>query len=143
MVAHPPRMLRRRLMAPVLDRIGATGSLVCAIHCAVLPVLIVALPSLGLATWLGHDFELGFVAFATLLGLYSLVRGFQRHRVGTALGLLVPGLALLWTGALYEPLHSVLVPHAMAMTFGGVLVGFAHLFNLRLQSAHDATCCAP
>lgn len=143
MAAHPPPPLPRRLLAPMLDRIGATGSLLCAIHCAVLPVLIVALPSLGLAAWLGHGFELGFVAFATLLGLYSLVRSYRRHRFIGALRLLVPGLALLWAGAFYEPLHDALVPHAITMTLGGTLVGLAHLVNLRLQSLHDATCCAP
>ena len=41
----------------LLDRLGATGSLLCAIHCALLPLLIAALPSIGVATWLGEDFE--------------------------------------------------------------------------------------
>ena len=50
----------------LLDRIGATGSLVCAVHCAALPLLIALLPSLGIATWLGDDFERGFVIFASL-----------------------------------------------------------------------------
>ena len=33
----------------LLDRIGAFGSLLCAIHCALLPLLIATLPSLGVA----------------------------------------------------------------------------------------------
>ena len=57
--ASPPRLL---------DRLGATGSLLCAIHCALLPLLIALLPSLGIAAWLGEDFERGFVLFASLLG---------------------------------------------------------------------------
>jgi hypothetical protein len=58
------------------------------------------------------------------------------------LGLLLPGLAVLWAGVLYAPLHHAAVPHAMAMTFGGTLVGLAHLLNLRLNHGHvhDATC---
>ena len=36
----------------LLDRIGASGSLLCAIHCALLPLLIALLPSLGIAGWL-------------------------------------------------------------------------------------------
>ena len=143
MAAHPPRTLPRRLLAPMLDRIGATGSLLCAIHCAVLPLLIVALPSLGLAAWLDDDFELGFVLFASLLGLYSLVRGYRRHHALVALRLLVPGLAALWLGVLYPPLHGSTVLHAIAMTAGGTLVGMAHLVNLRLQAVHDASCCMP
>jgi len=136
--ASPPRLL---------DRLGATGSLVCAIHCALLPLLIALLPSLGIAAWLGDDFERGFVLFATLLGSFTLVWGYRRHRVVRALGLLVPGLAALWIAVAYAPLHHALVPHAAVMTFGGTLVGLAHLANLRLNHAsatrghvHSATC---
>ena len=59
-----------------------------------------------------------------------------------ALWLLIPGLAVLWFGILYAPLHHSVVPHAVAMTFGGTLVGLAHLANLRLNHGHvhDATC---
>lgn len=124
--------LRRRL----LDRFGAYGSLACAVHCALLPVVIALLPSLGLASVLGETFERGFVVFATLLGLFSVVWGYRRHRAVRALWLLIPGLALLWTGALYPPLHDSLLLHAVAMTIGGTLVALAHLANLRLNHRH-------
>ena len=127
---------------PLIDRLGATGSLVCAVHCALLPLLIAALPSLGVALWLGDGFERGFVLFASLLGVFSLVWGYRRHRAVRALGLLLPGLAALWLAVLYAPLHQALVPHAIAMTLGGTLVGLAHVVNLRLNHGHvhDATC---
>jgi len=126
----------------LLDRIGATGSIVCAIHCALLPIVIAVLPSLGIAVWLGDGFEQAFVLFATLLGLFSVVWGYRRHGAIRALGLLVPGLAALWAGVLYAPLHHALVPHAVAMTLGGTLVGLAHVANLRLNHGHvhDASC---
>ncbi|WP_133499857.1 MerC domain-containing protein [Cognatilysobacter terrigena] len=143
MAASAPHATPHRPATPVLDRIGATGSLLCAIHCAALPVLIALLPSLGLAAWLDDDFEIGFVLFATALGLYSLIRGYQRHGVLRALRLLVPGLAALWLGVLYAPLHGSTVLHAVSMTIGGALVGTAHVLNLRLQNRHDETCCTP
>jgi len=126
----------------LLDRIGATGSIVCAIHCALLPIAIAVLPSLGIAVWLGDGFEQAFVLFATLLGVFSVVWGYRRHGAIRALGLLVPGLAALWAGVLYAPLHHALVPHAVAMTLGGTLVGLAHVANLRLNHGHvhDASC---
>ena len=126
----------------LLDRIGATGSIVCALHCALLPLVIAVLPSLGIAAWLGDGFEQAFVLFATLLGLFSVVWGYRRHGAVRALGLLLPGLAVLWVGILYAPLHHALVPHAVAMTLGGTLVGLAHVANLRLNHGHihDATC---
>ncbi len=125
-----------------LDRIGATGALVCALHCALVPVLIAVLPALGITLLLSPDFEFGFVLFATLFGLAVLAWSYRRHRTLHALALLVPGLAVLWFGVLYPPLHESLVPHAVAMTFGGTLVALAHLANLRLNHGHvhDATC---
>ena len=124
------------------DRIGFTASLVCAIHCALLPLAIALLPSLGIAAWLGEGFEEGFVVFASLFGLFTLVSGYRKHRALRALRLLVPGLAILWFGVLYAPLHHSLVPHAIAMTLGGTLVGLGHLANLRLnhRHVHDANC---
>lgn len=126
----------------LLDRIGATGSLLCAVHCALLPVVIALLPSLGVSAWLGAGFERAFVLFATLFGLAVLAWSYRRHRAMRALGLLLPGLAVLWLAVLYAPLHHSVVPHAVAMTFGGTLVGLAHLANLRLNHGHvhDASC---
>jgi hypothetical protein len=126
----------------LLDRLGATGSLLCAIHCALLPLLIALLPSIGIAAWLGEGFEQGFVMFASLLGVSTLVWGYRRHRAVRALWLLLPGLAALWLGVGYAPLHHAVVPHAVVMTLGGTLVGLAHLANLRLNHVHvhDATC---
>ena len=126
----------------LLDRLGATGSLLCAIHCALLPVLIALLPSLGISAALAPSLEVGFVLFATLFGLAVLVSSYRRHRAVRALGLLIPGLLVLWVGILYAPLHHSVVPHAVAMTFGGTLVGLAHLANLRLNHGHvhDASC---
>ena len=137
-----PVQVAIRKPAHALDRLGATGSLLCAIHCALLPLVIAVLPSLGIATWLGDGFERGFVVFATLLGLFTIIWGYRRHRAVRALGLLLPGLATLWFSVLYPPLHHALVPHAITMTLGGTLVGLAHLANLRLNHGHvhDATC---
>lgn len=126
----------------LLDRFGATGSIVCALHCALTPLLLAAIPSLGLSVWLGDGFERGFVTFVTVLGLFSMIWGYRRHRVFRALGMLLFGLAALWAGVLYAPLHQAMVPHAIVMTIGGTLVGLAHLVNLRLNHwhVHDASC---
>lgn len=124
----------------LLDRFAAAGSLLCAIHCALLPIAIAMLPALGIATWLGDGFESGFVVFATLVGVFSIAWGYRRHGAVRALGLLLPGLGVLWLGVLYAPLHHALLPHALTMTLGGTLVGLAHLANLRLVHVHNASC---
>ncbi len=135
-------MLLTHRLRHFLDRFGATGSMLCAVHCALIPALLASAPSLGLSVWLGDGVETVLVVFVTLLGLFSLVWGYRRHGALRALGFLVPGLAALWAGLLYDPLHHDPVPHAVVMTLGGVLVGIAHLVNLRLNHGHvhDASC---
>ena len=126
----------------LLDRFGATGSSLCAVHCAVLPLVLALAPSLGLSFWLGDDVERVIVVFVSLLGLLSLLLGYRRHHAVRALALLVPGLVAMWAGLLIAPLHHTAVPHAIVMTLGGTLVAVAHLVNLRLNHGHvhDASC---
>jgi hypothetical protein len=118
-----------------LDRVGATGSMLCAVHCAALPLVLAIAPAVG-AGFASPAFEIGFIAFASVLGLTSLILGYRQHRVGRALLLLVPGVALLWAAVLIEPLHENLIGHAIAMACGGSLIAIAHLLNLRLAHAH-------
>lgn len=125
-----------------LDKFGTTASIICAVHCALLPVLIAMLPALGLSALAWSGFEWAFVCFATLLGGFSLWIGYKRHRVYRALAFLVPGLILVWLGILWPEIHHNLLRHAMFMTAGGTLIAIAHLVNLRLTHGHvhDARC---
>ncbi|MEG1679629.1 MAG: MerC domain-containing protein, partial [Stenotrophomonas sp.] len=109
---------------------------------AVLPALLAVAPALGLSFWLSDGVEASIVIFVTVLGLFSLIWGYMRHRALMALLLLVPGLLLLWAGLLHPELHHSRIPHAVVMTLGGVLVGLAHVANLRLNHVHvhDASC---
>ena len=66
-------MLPSNLFRLFLDRFGAAGSLLCAIHCALLPALLALAPSLGLSFWLSDGLERAVVVFVTFLGLFSLI----------------------------------------------------------------------
>ena len=107
--------MSRHLHSPpsLLDRVGAAGSMLCALHCALTPLLLAALPALGLTVWFDGSLEWALVLFVTLLGLFSLGWSYRRHRALHALALLVPGLLALWAGLLYRPLHESMVPHAV------------------------------
>jgi hypothetical protein len=134
-ILQSPAAARRGL----LDRVGATGSMLCAVHCAALPVVLVLAPAFG--AWFGSPtFEIGFIAFASVLGLTSLILGYRQHRVHRALLFLLPGIALLWSAALIDALHASPVVHAIAMATGGTLLATAHLVNLRLVHAHATVC---
>ena len=132
--SFPPALSFR--LHHLVDRFGAAGSLLCAVHCAVLPLALALVPSLGLAFLMRDGVELAVVVFVTGLGLSSLWMGYRRHHVLRALLLLGLGLGALWAGLAYPPLHHSRVPHAVVMTLGGVLVALAHLLNLRLNHRH-------
>ncbi|MEO8808627.1 MAG: MerC domain-containing protein [Rhodanobacter sp.] len=114
----------------VADRIGATASFLCAIHCALLPFVLAALPLVGLEFLADHRFERGFVMFACALALIALIRGFRRHQHPLPLLLAIPGLALLLTGITVAQNYSIAL-HSVMVTCGGLLLASAHFVNLR------------
>ena len=131
-------------LAQLTDRIGATASFVCALHCAALPLVVALLPALGLGFLASHLFERVFVVCAILFATSSLTFGFRKHQGKAAFALLLPGVVLLVTGIIID-LHSSPVLHAVLASCGGSLVALAHLANLRLGSVHlhDENCRHP
>ncbi|MDR2013658.1 MAG: MerC domain-containing protein [Rhodanobacter sp.] len=129
------------MFARLADRFGATASFLCAIHCALLPLVIAVLPALGLSFLADHRFEHAFIAFASMLALTTLILGFRRHQRFRAFWFLLPGIALLATGIVFDVEQATYV-HAILVAIGGTLVALAHLTNLRLAHGHvhDATC---
>ena len=123
------------------DRFGATASFLCAVHCALLPLVIAALPALGLGFLANHRFERGFIAFASVLALTTFVIGFRRHRRFRAFWFLAPGILLLAAGIIVD-FESSATLHAVLVASGGTLVAISHLTNLRLAHGHvhDAAC---
>lgn len=128
--------------AAAADRVGATASFLCAVHCAALPFVLTVLPAIGLGFLANHAFERWFIAFATALALTMLTRGYLRHRAPHALALLLPSLVLLWLGGYVVHAEGSAAWHALLVALGGSGVAAAHLVNLRLGHAHDA-CCGP
>ena len=61
------------------DVLGITTSLACAIHCAVLPLLLTSLPVFGINIIDNVSFEYFMVVLAFLVGCFSLYHGFRKH----------------------------------------------------------------
>jgi hypothetical protein len=119
------------------DPVASTGAMLCALHCAALPFLLAALPSLSLGFFSSAGFELSFVLFATVVGISSLWLGYRRHHAGRPFAMLISGLTSVWIGVLVAPVHDNVVAHAVFMSIGGTLIAVAHVFNLRLSRAHQ------
>ena len=113
------------------DRVGMIGSLLCAVHCALLPLVLALVPTLSLGAFALVDIDQAFTVFATLLGVTTLSFGFRRHRAFHAWVFLIPGLALVWLAS-FSPLHDHSVWHVLMMVAGGASMATAHFVNLRL-----------
>ncbi|UPG91835.1 MerC domain-containing protein [Luteibacter aegosomaticola] len=138
----------RRRWWHAADRLGATASFLCAIHCALLPFVIAALPLLGLSFLANHRFEEIFVSCACVLAMAALVSGYRRHRRRLPFAFAVPGLLLLVLGVTFLHSDSLLI-HSVLVTIGGLLVATAHFINLRVDHSghaghiHGPTCAHP
>lgn len=136
--SNPPKVMHSPTLSLLkADRVGFAASFLCAIHCALWPLLLALAPAFGLELGGWIDLDQAFVVFATLLGVSTLALGWRRHRGFHAWMLLVPGLALVWVGA-FSRLHTHSLNHAVVMTIGGLLLAAAHLVNLRLTHAASA-----
>lgn len=61
------------------DALGIAASIACAIHCAVLPLLMTSLPIFGINIIKNTAFEYGMILLAALVGLQALRHGFKKH----------------------------------------------------------------
>lgn len=122
-----------------IDRFGAFASMLCAIHCALLPVIFGVLPALGLGFLANHAYERAFVGFAIVLASISLWFGLRKHGSYRAFWFLIPGIVLLVIGMLMGSDHTNRV-HAVTVSIGGTLVALSHLVNLRLNHVHGPNC---
>ena len=61
------------------DALGIAASVACAIHCAVLPLLMTSLPILGINIIKNTAFEYGMILLAAAIGFNALRHGFKKH----------------------------------------------------------------
>jgi hypothetical protein len=119
---------------PALDRLGVASSTVCAIHCLATPLVLAALPLVGLQVVLGESFEWAFVATGLSVGTLVLVPSFRRlHGRLLPLTLFIAGVSLWMLARVGLASDSVL--ELPTMLAGSASVITAHILNRRLCRA--------
>ncbi len=108
------------------DFIGIGASLACAVHCAILPVLLSGLSIFGVNIIHNVWFESGMILFAFVVGMISLRHGFIRHHNKYVPFLLfIPGMFFLLSKQFWHEYELILLPFAL------ILIISAHIFNFR------------
>jgi hypothetical protein len=116
-----------------IDRIGITASTLCAVHCAVVPLIFTSLPLIGLGFLALPLVEWGMIVFALMIGLYSIGLSYLRvHRRPMPVILLVTGFAIIILGHVFLSgrMEGIIVPA------GGLLIATAHFINYRRMGPH-------
>ncbi|GAA4338166.1 MerC domain-containing protein [Mucilaginibacter gynuensis] len=113
-----------------LDTIGMTASLLCAVHCALVPLLLTALPLLGIGFLANEWVEISMIGLSAIIGCIALITTFKRHYSYTPLITLVTGFVLIFTG---HALSNAAWEHIM-VPLGGLTIAAAHYINWRLYT---------
>lgn len=112
-----------------LDIFGISASLVCAIHCSVLP-LAIAGGFLSNSYFLGHGiFELIFIGVSIFLGVSSLVSSYRNtHKKLLPMALFTFGLISVFIGLQFHGTIEIIMA-----TTGGLTIASSHLINIKLN----------
>ena len=130
-------MIRRVIFAPMnrrfnWDLLGATTSLACAIHCAVLPLLITSLPLFGMELINNIRFEYLMIVLTLIIGIVSLWHGYKRHHHSlTPILLFSTGILLLFAKQVWHEYQLIILPFAV------VSIVVAHVINYKACRIHN------
>ena len=109
------------------DFIGSSASLLCALHCAALPLLLSLAPLAGLGFLRNPWIEYSVILLSLSIASYALMHGYRRHHQPRALVWVAVGFVLIGTGHLSSAEWK-----EITLTSGGAtMVAIAHLINWR------------
>jgi hypothetical protein len=118
------------------DRAGMSASLACAVHCALLPLALAALPTLGLA-WLDSPWvDWSMVVLALGIALSAHRGGCRLHRRCLPAGVALAGIVIIVTAMC---LLKGSASHHYIQASGAVFIAGSHLLNHRFCKS-CATC---
>lgn len=118
------------------DMIGIGTSVICAIHCALLPLIMTSLPLFGINIIHNLIFEWGMIAIAFVVGSYALFHGYiKHHRSLTPVFIFSTGFILLLLKQVFHEIQFWLLIPAVALIIS------AHYYNYRL--CHKSKCSSP
>ena len=111
-----------------LDRFGSVASAVCALHCALSPLVFGLLPLLGGPGLNERWLEPAFVFLAGSFAAVALTRGYAIHRRRSVVALFVLGFASIGAGRWIVAEAAPLLESALVVA-GSLILVLAHRRN--------------
>lgn len=120
-----------------LDLMGMVTSVACAIHCAILPLVITSLPVFGINIINNSPFEWMMIGIAFTVGCLALAHGYRSHHKD------LKPLLVFTAGFVFLILKQFFYKHEFLFLVPAVfLILYAHLLNFR-YSALSRACNTP
>ena len=114
------------------DALGIGASLACAIHCAILPLVLASLPVFGANIIHNMAFEVGMIAVSLLIGCIAMYHGYKKHHHSfTPLFLFIIGFVFLVLKQFFIDYHNWLLIPAV------LFIVVAHFLNYRFCRVHN------
>jgi hypothetical protein len=114
------------------DALGMLVSLLCLVHCLVAPLLVAAVPALGLGFLAVDGIHVAFAIAVLLMAVIALIPGYRHHRRTSVLAL---GAAGVFAVAIGATVVDGLAETAITALGSGLLIA-AHVTNLRHSRLH-------
>jgi len=106
-----------------LDRLGIWLSALCAVHCAVVPIVLIVFPVVSWIHW-SRIMDAIALGVAALFGLGGCLLGLRHHRNATPLCLVLVGLMVNTSGRFAAPhlgpflSQTLIIAGPMVMAYG-------------------------
>jgi hypothetical protein len=111
------------------DLVGFSASAVCAIHCLVVPVLLLFSSFSGISFLHNHTAETVILFFSLVIGSVAIIPSwFRHHRKSLPVFLFFAGIICIATGRF----NVSMLTETLLTTVGACLVATAHLINWKL-----------
>lgn len=121
------------------DALGIAASVACAIHCAVLPLVLTSLPVLGTNIIDNPGFEYLMIIIALAIGSYSLWHGYRKHHHRLLpLLLFFSGMALLFMKQAWHTYQLWFLIPAVALIVSAHLLN--HRYCRKANHCHSSDC---
>tara|TARA_B100000427_G_scaffold322692_1_gene325057 strand:+ start:342 stop:749 length:408 start_codon:yes stop_codon:yes gene_type:complete len=129
-------------MQKIIDNLGITISAACAIHCVLLPAILIIAPYSFFASHEFHEtliyFILPFAAIAFFLGCKK--HGDLKVLLMGSLGIILLGTSLLIHEVFHSEQHSEEFMTILITIAGSVILIFSHLRNAKLCRQENFDC---
>ncbi|MDG0970379.1 MAG: MerC domain-containing protein [Porticoccaceae bacterium] len=130
-----------KIQQAATDRIAIGLSIACVVHCLMLPILILALPSIAALNLDNEAFHVWMVVAVIPCSIFALSLGCKEHKRYQLFFWALPGLAMLVLALVLGEERIGEAGEKIMTLAGASLVAVGHWLNFRLCRAQDDKNC--